>query len=144
MKKRKRNISQTKINEKNLEEKIIRNIYTFEAKRTYRKIFFFAFIIVALAILISFLANLAYEILRDQQTLDLLKLFGEDTEIIRENIGNVIDTFWQESPQTLLFLLFFFIMAFLTTLYLIAVNFKKIKNRIISAKKYFKTLNKNG
>lgn len=130
--------------EEAIEKEIIQNIYTFESKRTMRNIFFFAALIIALVLLILLSAELTYEILNEQQTLALLQVFQEDLEIIKENFGNILDTFWQESPQFLLFLLFFFIMAFLTTLYLIAVNFKKIKNRIISAKKYFKTLNKNG
>ena len=142
MKKQKKNSSVN--SEEKMEKDIIQSIYQFESKRTTRNIFFFAFIIVALLFLITFFANLAYEILKEQQTLDLLSVFQEDFEVIQNNIGDIIDTFWEESPQTLLFLLFFFIMAFLTTLYLITANFKKIKNRIFSAKKYFKQHNKNG
>lgn len=130
--------------EEKMEKDIIQHIYAFESKRTGRNIFSFSLTIILLALLITISANLAYEILNEQQTLVLLQVFQEDIEIIKENFVNIIDTFWEESPQILLFLLFFFIMAFLTTLYFIAANFKKIKNRIISIKKFFNQPTKNG
>lgn len=123
--------------EQPLEKEILKKVYKYEAKRTYKMILtlWMGFIFVQFFIVIT--ASALYQTLREQQTLDLLQLFGENIEVIKDNIADVLYTFYIESPQLLLFIFIILLLTIFGIIFFVIKNFKKIKNRLTSINNYF-------
>lgn len=115
--------------EKNLEEEIIKKVYSFEKKRTSWSIFKYMLLIVVLAGSVIFLTYQILAVLSNQATLDLLEIFQEDMDVIKANIWDVLQTFYAESPLELFTVLFVFIVVLSIVLFFFVRNFAKIKNR---------------
>lgn len=123
---------------KKLEEKILKKVYRFEAKRTLSEISLksIAFIFLGLAIFIF--GSILYEILKEQKTFDLFEIFSEDFEVIKKYFFDNVSLIFFEMPKALLIIIFFLISFFIFLLLTMIKNFKKIKNRVKSLLKYFK------
>lgn len=86
--------------------------------------------LVALFVLVSGVTIwLAARQIMEQQSLELLTLFGEDPEIIREFWKDTLDIFWTEFPVRLLFV------GVAAIIVLIFIFMKTRKNRNILQKK---------
>ncbi len=123
--------------EEELEKNIVKNVYGYEAKRTYKTVFTVWAIFMVAQFLIVILGSYIYQILKEQQTLDLLQLFTEDIDIIKENIADVAYTMYVESPQVLLLLFIILLLTVFGIIIFVIKNFKKIKNRFGAIKKFY-------
>ena len=123
---------------KNLKQKILTKVYSYETKRTTIEIFIRLISIIFLSILLITLVYSFIEQIIQQQTLDVFQLFSESSDIIKENINDIIVTLYYEVSQTQVFIivlcaafLFLFVLAFLN-------NKKRILNSVKSLVKYWK------
>ncbi len=134
-----KNKTQTKNHktEAEIEKDIIKNVYQYEASRTYKTIFIVWAVFIVVQFLIVILGSSIYQTLKEQQTLDLFQLFSEDFDIIRENLGDVLYTLYLESPQLLLAILISLFLTMFGIIFFIIKNFKKIKNRFGSISKFY-------
>lgn len=123
--------------EQPFEKEILKNVYKYEAKRTYKMILTIWIIFIVAQFLIVITGSALYDILKQQQTLDLLQIFNENFEVIRDNIGDVLYTFYVESPQLLVLLFGVVLLTFFGIILFVIKNFRKIKNRISSMNNYF-------
>jgi len=123
---------------KKLERKIINTVYTFETKKTVLELILriSSIIIVGfcgILLLVSILRQLI-----EQQTLDMLQLFKEDGEIIKEYIGDVINTLYEELPKHDVLILIILSVTLLLLVLFFIKNSGKIKNKIRSLRRYWK------
>lgn len=91
------------------------------------RIFFFGILFVCLAAII--VVTVLVATLHSQGTLDVLSLFGEDSEIIRENIIDSLEIVYMETPPVFLWL-----MAGIICVSVFALIFTR-KTRTITKKK---------
>lgn len=119
------------IKKPNLEEKIIKKVYQFEERRTISALFKYFLAILTFLLLSFFSLQVFVSILNEQQTFDLLELFKEDFETIKNYFGDVLATFYEELPKQefLVFLFFLVILAFVLLLF--TKNYQRIKNRLL-------------
>lgn len=122
---------------KQLENKILKNIYMWETKQTIVEI-------VARFLLTIILAGFGIYIVADiistliqQQTLDVLRLFQEDREIIQNNIRGVLDTLYIELPIFEIILSIIVVSTIVITILLFVKNYARIKKKIRALKKYW-------
>lgn len=122
---------------KNLEDKILKKVYQFEANRTLFLISLELVSILLLVLALVVFGQVIIEILVEQKTLDLFQLFGEDFEAIRRYFFDTVYILYLEVPKILLlfWLLFLASLSFLTLT--LVKNFSKIKNRVVSLLKYW-------
>ena len=122
---------------KNLEKKILKKVYRFDAKRTLCEIFLksTAFLFLGLAIFVF--GSIFYEILKEQKTFDLLEIFSEDFEVIKRYFFDNISLILFEIPKVLLIFLLIFTFLFIFSTLTLVINFKKIKNRVKSLLKHW-------
>lgn len=123
-----------------LDNQIVRSVYSFETKRTSIR---FAATLLALSILIligtiSWMA--AYEILAERHTLDLLELFREDWEIIREYFREVFFTFYADLPKDKTAFGIIAAIGVLIIIFSLIFHLKKILHRFFSLFKYWRHL----
>ncbi len=130
-------MKKNKQEEESLEKIILKKVYGYEAKRTYKTIFILWAAFFVAQFLIVLISSSIYSILKDQQTLDLLQIFNEDFEIIRENIIDVLYAFYTESPQLLLSLFIILVLTVFGIIFFVIKNFRKIKNRLKSVNTFF-------
>lgn len=123
---------------KYFQKNIINSIYRYEARRTSLTIIKYTFLILLFLFISLFTLFAIISIFQQAYTFDLLGLFNEDFEIIKDNFKDVVFVFYEEMPKTLMFLLFITLLLFSVVLYFLIKNFSKIKNRMISLRKYFK------
>ncbi|MBI3385299.1 hypothetical protein HY030_03860 [Candidatus Gottesmanbacteria bacterium] len=121
-----------------LEEKIIKKVYHYEEKRLVFMLFRYAALVIGFLVLFLLNLQIFFLILKQQQTLDLFDLFSQDLEIIKNYLGDVLLTFYEELPKTE----FVFVVIFLLFLFLILLFFvkklPKIKNRLTSILRFHK------
>lgn len=121
---------------KNLENKIINKIYNIEKKSTLFVILRYFFFLVLFLSLVIFFSTSSISILKEQQTLDLLELFNENIEVIQTYFSEVVFTFFEELPKLFVFSSVLFTMFLAITLFFLTRNYKKLKNKISSIRKY--------
>jgi hypothetical protein len=124
---------------KPLDDQIIEKIYKFEQKRTYLTLVRYAICFIVFLSLFLFGLFTTYSILEHQQTLDVLDLFTQPISVIRENIYDVIDILYIESPKmNILVAIGSFVLLLLTLRYIIKNKDKRLK-KIKKIYYYFKT-----
>jgi len=99
-------------------KKVMKQVVSFEKKRSLSRLF--EIILSLVIILITSFAFLYFALndIIEQKSLNLLSIFNEDPEIIRQYWKDNISIFWQELPQEktmigILFLLFAIILIIL-------------------------------
>lgn len=128
----------------NLENKILDSVYKFESKRT--KFWILKHLVLGVGSLIAliFLAATLINVLQNQDTLDVLQILSEDSDLISQYWQDALQTIFEETPKDLLI----GVLVFAVVLVLIAViffkNYKKIINKlkIIKSQKLDKKLPK--
>lgn len=118
---------------KKLEDKILDKVYTYETKNIAKKgIAFFLILILTTITGILLITQLAY-----QGTFDLLQIFQEDSEVIRENIRQVLIDIWHEMPQESFYPFLFLLILLGIGLVIIIRNFTVIKKKMRSLITYW-------
>lgn len=117
--------------ENSLEKKILNEVYSFEKRRTFLMISKYALVIAGVGYFFYITLNMLLRFL-NPQIRDILSLFKEDSEVVVNNIGDVIVTLYEYAPKELLILIAVCIVVLLIGLILLILNFRKIKNRIKS------------
>lgn len=120
-----------------LEDKIIKKIYKEETQKTVFEVFVRSFLI-SISILVGIiLIRLIFAQYVEQKTLDVLEIFNEDLEIIRNYMGDVITTLYHETPKDLLVLLIAFFTIFVLATLTFIRKFGKIRNKLRSISKFW-------
>lgn len=122
-----------------LEDKIIKKIYRFEAKKTTGYLLLKFFLGALFLFLTYIFSSITIEILNEQQSFDLLDFFRDDFEVIRRYFFENLFDFYQELPQPLFLLLMISILLLLVIVFVLVKNFKTIKNKLVSIYKFYKT-----
>jgi len=120
-----------------LEKKIIKGVYFFETRQILLQLIIRLMAVISFSLGGILLGVIIVQELIQQQTFDVLELFFEDLGIIRENIGEVIATFFQEAPIVEIILSIF---AMITTSFLVlkfSQNFSRVKNKVNSIIKFW-------
>lgn len=122
---------------KGFEKRIEHKIYLFETKRTLRE-----FVLRIGSILLIALGGIFFGIglikqLAEQRTFDLLALFQEDKEIVKEFWRDVLDTFYVELPKIPFIVFIFCSIVFLLFVLFFVKNFVKIRNKMRSIISYW-------
>jgi len=124
---------------KNLERKILKKVYLWEAKRTVFDLVLKVILFFISGLFLFILGQIFFEILNEQKTFDLLNFFNEDLEVAKKYFLDNIFIFWFEIPKFLLLLiLLFLVILFLIYLTLIK-NFNILKNKV---KSFFRFIRK--
>lgn len=123
---------------KKLENKIIDKVYRFETKKTVLEILVRICSVIGISVFVVFIGQSIYLLLMQQETLDLLDLFQEDFEIIKNYFFDTAITFFDELPKfQLTIFIIGFMLLFLLILKLI-LNFSKIKLKTQSLVTYWR------
>lgn len=122
---------------KNLEQKILKNVYILETKQTLSEIIIRTVSVVILVGLSIFIVADIIRILVQQQTLDVLQLFQEDREIIQSNLKEVINTLYIELPLFEIMLTLVLLLITIIIMMLFVKNYARIKKKIHALKKYW-------
>jgi len=115
---------------KNLENKILKKIYFWEAKRLTFDLFLKMILFLSSFLFFIILVEILLEILKQQKTFDLLIFFQEDFEVIKNYFFDNIYIFWLEIPKFVLLLIFLTLVIFSTIILLVIKNFKIYKNEL--------------
>lgn len=121
---------------KKLEKKIIEKTYAYETRHTLGSLLIKILLIIISAISAVILAQAIMIQYQTQQTLDLLQIFSEDFEVVKKYLGEVIQTFYEETPKRLLLLFTIFLVIGIFLILTLVKNFGKIRNRIRSIIRY--------
>jgi len=126
------------MNKKKLKFKILERIYQQEAKKTFFRIFLWFFFVISILFFSFFLHQVIFEILREQQSFNLLEILSENIDVFRYYFLSNLISFYQEIPKLLFFL---YLVSFLLLLRLFLIfkkNFYKIKNKVKSIYQFYK------
>lgn len=117
--------------ENSLEKKILNGVYSFEKRRTILNIVKYALVIAGVGYFFYITLSMLLRYLSPQIS-DIASLFKDDSEIVTNNMGDIIATLYEYAPKELLTLIAVCIVVLLIGLILLILNFRKIKNRIKS------------
>lgn len=117
--------------ENSLEKKILNEVYSFEKRRTILNIVKYALVIAGVGYFFYITLGMLLRYLSPQIN-DIASLFKDDSEIVTNNMGDIIATLYEYAPKELLILIAVCIVVLLIGLILLILNFRKIKNRIKS------------
>ena len=120
-----------------LERKIIKGVYFFETRQTLLQLIIRLLAIISFSLGGILLGVIIVQELRQQQTLDIFEIFFEDLIIIRENIGEVITTFFLEAPVVEIVLVIFALIATSFLVLKFIQNFSRVKNKVNSIIKFW-------
>lgn len=124
---------------KKLETKIIKKIYSLETKKTAGYLLFRFLLVIFFLFLTFIFTTVTIDILNEQHSFDLLEFFRDDFEVVRKYFfGNLVD-FYQELPQPLTHLLLTSIIVVLVIFFIIIKNLDKMKNKLFSIYKFYKS-----
>ena len=115
--------------ENNLEKKILKEVYSFEKRRTFLMVSKYLLVIAGVGYFFYVTLSMLLRFLHPQIR-DILSLFKEDSEVVTNNMGDVAATLYEYAPKELLILLTLSIVVLLIGIILFVLNFNKIKNRI--------------
>lgn len=122
---------------KKLEKKIIKGIYKMETKRTLSQIVGRVLSMAIVIISAVFIFSVIVEILNEQRSFDLLDFYRDDFEVVRHFFVRNTSLFMQELPLPLVCILILLVVALIVLIYILARNFKKLKNKLISLYKFW-------
>ncbi len=122
---------------KKLEEKIIKKIYRMETKKTFGQIMAETILIVIISLSSVFMFSVIVEILNEQASFDLFDFLRDDFETIRFNFLNNSLLFIQELPLPLTYILVGLLLLLIWLLFILIMNFNKIKNKLVSIYKFW-------
>jgi hypothetical protein len=125
---------------KNLEKKILKKVYFWEAKRTVFDLVLKMILFFSSGLFLFILGEIFFEILNEQKTLDLLNFFNEDFEVVKKYFLDNIFIFFFEIPKFLLLLILFFLVIFSLICLTLIKNFYILKNKVKSFLKIFKKI----
>ena len=120
-----------------LERKIIKGVYFFETRQTLLQLIIRLLAIISFSLGGILLGVIIVQELRQQQTLDIFEIFFEDLIIIRENIGEVMATFFLEAPVVEIVLVIFALIATSFLVLKFIQNFSRVKNKVNSIIKFW-------
>lgn len=123
---------------KQLEKQILDKVYRFEVKRTLTEVILRVFSIMATGALLLVMIYGLIKQLSEQQTYEVFRLLGEDSETIMANIKDVLETLNYEVPKDQTMLILLFIIILLIFVFLLLNNGQRIKNNIKSLLAYWK------
>ncbi len=123
---------------KKIEEKIIKKIYQIETKKTFFDLFSKIFFILLFLSLTLIFFLVVIDILKEQNSFDLLSFFNDDFEVIKKYFFSNLITFYNELPKELTLSLIISITLLLSLIIIFLKNFKKIKNKLKSIYKFYK------
>jgi len=125
---------------KNLEKKILKKVYFWEAKRTVFDLVLKMILFFSSGLFLFILGEIFFEILNEQKTLDLLNFFNEDFEVVKKYFLDNVFIFFFEMPRFLLLLILFFLVIFSLISLTLIKNFYTLKNKVKSFLKFFKKI----
>lgn len=114
-----------------LEEKILKEVYSFEKRRTFLLIAKLLLVIGGVGYFAYIVFHILFRILTPQIT-DIISLYRQDSQVVVNNRGDVISTLYEDAPKQLLISLVISIVVLLIGLAVFVLNFKMIKNRVKS------------
>ena len=122
---------------KKLEKQIISGIYDFEAKYTVTQILVRLILMTVMMVMVLLLLGLILDSLYQQGSLALLEIFFEDSEILKENIGNVWETLFYEAPWFEIIIAIIIFNLIIVTIIRILLKLRRIKNKISFLLRYW-------
>lgn len=122
---------------KKLEDKIINKIYKMETKKTIGQIISEATLIIFVVLSSMFIFSVIVEILNEQASFDLFDFLRDDFETIRDNFFNNSLLFIRELPLPLTYILIGLLLLLIWLLFILAKNFNRIKNKLVSIYKFW-------
>jgi len=125
---------------KNLEKKILKKVYFWEAKRTVFDLVLKIILFFSSGLFLFILGEIFFEILNEQKTLDLLNFFNEDFEVVKKYFLDNIFIFFFEMPKFLLLLILLFLVIFSLICLTLIKNFYIFKNKVKSFFKFIKKI----
>lgn len=120
-----------------LEDKIIKEFYKIETKKTLTDLMVRVVIGIILVTVLFIFSQWLYEIYKLQRTLDLFQIFNEDIGIIRNYLLDTCITIYDETPKILLVPMIVCGILFIYLIVRTYSNFYKIKNKVTSILKYW-------
>ncbi|KKP33369.1 MAG: hypothetical protein UR23_C0046G0003 [Candidatus Roizmanbacteria bacterium GW2011_GWA2_32_13] len=124
-------------NIKGIEQKILYKIYKIEVKKTIGQIVSEFTLIILIALSSVFIFSVIVEILNEQASFDLFDFFRDDFDTIRESLLNNSLLFVQELPLPLIYILIGLLLVLIWLLFILFINFNKIKNKLVSFYKFW-------
>ena len=122
---------------KKLDKSILKTVYLFETEHTFFECLLGGIFIIVCGIVGFIFGLYVYQTLIQSQTLDLLDLFSENVEVIKNYFWEVMAIFYSETPK--LALIIFLILCIIVVVSI--VNFgkkiKKLSNKIRSLLSYW-------
>jgi len=125
---------------KNLEKKILKKVYFWEAKRTVFDLVLKMILFFSSGLFLFILGEIFFEILNEQKTFDLLNFFNEDFEVVKKYFLDNIFIFFFEIPKFLLLLILLFLVIFSLISLTLIKNFYILKNKVKSFLKFIKKI----
>lgn len=125
---------------KELEKKILKKVYFWEAKKTGFDLGLKIILFFSSGLFLFILGQIFVEILNEQKTLDLLNFFNEDFEVVKRYFLDNIFIFWFEIPKFLLLLILIFLTIFSLISLTLIKNFNILKNKVNSFLKFLKKI----
>jgi hypothetical protein len=122
-----------------LEDRIVNRVYQMETERTAIYIASRAIIVGLVILVISILASVAYDIFVEQGSFDLINFIDDDIEVFKKYFMDNAGVFLTETPKELLAALVLTITGFVYIMYKIAGNYKRIRNKLVSIYKFYKS-----
>lgn len=122
---------------KKLDKSILKTVYAFETEHTFFE-FVLGILFIFICGILGVLAGIyVYQQLAYGQTLDLLELFSENTEVIKNYIWDVIAVFYEETPKLALLICIFFVIWAIVSLVFFIKKLKKLLTKIRSILSYW-------
>ncbi len=84
---------------KKIEKKILHKVYQYEARQTVFAVFFNALGLVLFGGVVFYTVSVIIRVMEEQKTWDVLEIFSEDLEVIRQYWTEVAAILYEELPK---------------------------------------------
>ncbi len=125
---------------KNNKEKILKKVYQLETKKTVFEIVFKGLTFTTLILFIYLFFISLIEILKEQQSFDLLFFFRETFEVGKKYFFDNLLVFFEEIPKLILLILLVLIIFLIRFFINLKKNYKKTINKLKAIYKFFKKI----
>lgn len=118
--------------EKKLEDKIIDSVYRFETKKTGLQIISNIVIMLCVGFVVFIFASLTIDYFSQLHTVDVLEIFTDGMDTVMNNVGNIMNIIYYETPKRLVTLLLISSLLLFYILLTFVTNFESMSKKIQS------------
>lgn len=123
---------------KTLEDRILKKVYVMETKNTSLSLISKIMLILLSGFTAFIFTQVLVDIFIEEKTFDILEIFRENWEVVSRHLGDIAAVFFQETPKSVLAVMFVSSGVFLLAVLTFLGNFGKMRHKLAALLKYWR------